>query len=95
MKTVPIRIDENDLVIIDRLAEQSNMTRSEYMRVSALNRRTRSAVNSSLTDYTFLSEMSSMTNLILSSMRSGEDTILDIRELKEKIDQRLALCLEK
>jgi hypothetical protein len=94
MKLVSIRIAENDLVVIDKLADESNLSRSDYIRLSALNRRTRSVVKVPVVDYTFLSKISSLTNLILISARAGEDTVLDIKELKELIDQRLSSCLE-
>lgn len=94
MKLVSIRIAENDLVVIDKLADESNLSRSDYIRLSALNRRNRSVVKVPVVDYTFLSKISSLTNLILISARAGEDTVLDIKELKELIDQRLSSCLE-
>jgi hypothetical protein len=90
---ITFKVDQEEEKRIDEKAAEYGVSRSEYLRQAALQRRTKQVITSPLTDYVYWSKLSTLVNSILDSARRGEDTVLDILELKLETDKSLAACM--
>jgi hypothetical protein len=93
MPKIPvITVTDDELAYIDKCASDRKMTRTEYVRSSALQRRDRKQILVDPIDFKFLSQTSILVGSIINDYRSKTDIILELTELKDLIDSRLDSC---
>ena len=88
-------VDSDDLKRIDELASEALLSRSEYMVLSSIKRRSTSVITSPVLEYKFLSEIKSKLGALIHSVRNGEDPILDLLELETQTSAELEKCFER